>query len=217
MATLSAISQLGLNSNITLSGTAIVEAADSDPVWEVIGSAVDTDYVYSSTNSSSSNTADVLLNWPTDFDNPSTTSSLSVQLRYLLQTGTRVNSWDTLSATLVDSSGTALSNTVTVASSITTTTATNSATITITGLNTTAGSAVWQAAKLRVTIDITRSMGGDTLEKRVTAAQVTGTYDVLIVNYPIAGDNGTYALTGQAATILKTSILTADQGSYALT
>lgn len=36
-------------------------------------------------------------------------------------------------------------------------------------------------------------------------------------NYTITADYGTYAITGQSATILKTRILTAEQGSYSLT
>lgn len=200
MATLSAISQVGLNSDITHSGTAVVQNSDSDLVLEVIASANTGDYVYSSTNANSTNTADVPFNWPADFDNPSSATSLSVRLQYALQSGTRTNTWSSLEATLVDSGGSALSDTVTLATNITTTTPTNSSVVNFTGLNTTAGQSVWLGAQLRISITISKSMGGDTLEKQVFAAEVTGTYDaaVAVTGSMAATESGadTFAASG---------------------
>lgn len=162
--------ELGLSSN--LSGVAIT---GTEPVLELIASAADASYAHSGTNNASGTfTAEFDLdNMPNDFGNMDT---LSVQLRYLRAAGTLVNTWNSLDAQIIDSSNEALSNTVTVASNITTTTATNSSVITLTGLNTTANKTTWDNAKLRISWVITRNMGGDTIEKRVTAAQLTGTY-----------------------------------------
>jgi len=211
MATLSAISQKGLNSDVTLSGCLLQQNSDSDLVLETIAGANTGDYVFSNTNATGANTADIPFDWPVDFGNPSTATSLSVRLQYALQTGTRVNTWSSLQATLVDSGGSALSNTITLASNITTTTATNTSVVAFTGLNTTAGAAVWQAARLRITINITRSMGGDTLEKRVFAGELTGTYTLaaleLTQNARFNNSNTFYSATITAGAVTLTPSL----------
>lgn len=218
MTTLSAISQSGLNSAITLSGCSLQQNADNDPVLETIAGVSTGDYVFSSTNANSTNTADVPLAWPADFDNPSSATSLSVRLQYALQTGTRVNTWTSLEATLVDSGGSALSNTVSLATNITTTTPTNTSVVSFTGLNTTAGQSVWLGAQLRISISISKSMGGDTLEKQVFAGEVTGDYTPKVSqNLTLTGDPaGSYSLTGGSATLSKDKSLTGNAGTYSL-
>lgn len=196
MATLSAVSQKGLNSEISHSGTAVVQNSDSDLVLEVIASANTADYLYSSTNATSTNTADIPINWPGDFGGPTSATSLSVRMQYHWQTGTQTNAWTSLTAQLVDSGGTPLSNEVTLASGITTTTPTNSAVTTITGLDTGASGATWAGAKLRIGIVITKSMGGDSLEKRIVAAEITGDYQLPAVD---ATHTQTIAAFGQTA------------------
>lgn len=149
----------------------------SDPVLEVIGSTDDADYVYTTLNATSSAIARFALgNVPSDFGDMDT---LSIQLRYAWATGTQVNTWSTLAARVWDSTGTIpYTNERTVASGITTTTPTNSvvAGFTLTAEGLAATKAEWDAAIVYIYFYITKSMAGDTLQKRVYAAEITGTY-----------------------------------------
>ena len=160
--------ELGTYTDVNL--TTIV---GSDPVLEAIASADDADYLQAGlTNSTHTAVAQfTLANMPTDFD---VIETLSVQLRYAWETGTQVNSWNSLTAQVFESDGTtALTDAATLATDITTTDPTNSSVIEFTGVNTTAGKSVWDDAVVRISIDITKSMAGDTLGKRVFAAELT--------------------------------------------
>lgn len=165
---------LGTYSNV--SSTAI---QGSDPVLELIASTDDADYVYDATNLSHTGLANfTLADMPSDF---ATMATLSVRLRYAWQTGSQVNAWSTLTAQVFQSDGsTALANSATVASSITTTTPTNSSVVNFTGVNTTAGKSVWDGALVQIGFVIAKNKSGDTLQKRVLAAELTGTYNIAV-------------------------------------
>lgn len=176
MATLGAgsgITEKGTSSSIIFNGA----AASLDPPLELVSGYLDFSFVYTDVNASGTYTADVPFNFPSDFINPASATSLSVQLRYHAATAL-TNAWNSLTVQLYNDAVTvALSNVVTIASNITTLTPTNSAVIAFTGLNTSqTDPSVWQNARLRITWTITKSMGGDTSQKRVTAATITGTY-----------------------------------------
>jgi len=162
--------ELGVYTNV--SGTVKV---GTDPVLEVIASADDADYVYTSQNATGTYSARFEIDaFPSGLSNVDT---LSVQLRYRRAAGTQVNTWDSLRARVYKSDlTTALTNEATVASSITTTASTNSSVIAFTGVDTAATLADWNGAVLVVYWFITKSMGGDTLQKEVSAGELTGTY-----------------------------------------
>lgn len=164
---------LALGTYTNVSSTTIT---GSDPVLEVIASTDDADYVQDATNSSHTGTARfTLADMPSDFLSMAT---IAIKLRYAWQTGTQVNTWDTLAAQIVQSDGsTALTDSVTIASAITTTTLTNSSAVTLTNPDTSAAKSVWDGALVLIKFTITKSKSGDTLGKRVFAAEVTGTYN----------------------------------------
>lgn len=147
----------------------------TEPVLELIGSAVDTSYVYDATNSTHTGIAAMALgDVPGDFG---TMLTLAIQLRYRLGTSTANKTWDSLTAQVYQSDGTTpLTNAVTIATNITTTTATNSSVVSFTGVDTTSGAAVWNGALVFLRFSATRTKGGNTDDLRVTAAEVTGTY-----------------------------------------
>ena len=109
--------------------------------------------------------------------------TLAIVLRYGWGAGEQVNTWDTLAARVM-SGATVLAAAEsggtfeTVASTITTTTATNSSSIPFTYVDTSATKAQWNAAVVEIRITLSRVKGGDTLEKRVYEADLTGTYTV---------------------------------------
>lgn len=196
MASLGTIT-LGTFTNI--SSTAIIGV---EPVLEAIASANDTTHVFDNTNSTHTGVAQFALgNMPADF---ATILTVSIQLRYLAQAA-QTNTWTSLTAQIVQSDGsTALTNEVTVASSITTTTATNSSVITLTGPNTSADKATWDGALVLIRWNITRNKGGDTVQKRVTAAEVTGTYTpagITLTTVSGAGAVGSVGISGTAPTV----------------
>ena len=105
---------LGAYTNVSL--TAIT---GTPPVLQVIASASDSTHVQSTDNNTHTAEAQFALgDTPSDFGSMDT---LSVRLRYAWQTGTQVNTWNSLRAIVRDSGGTALTDEVTLASSITTT------------------------------------------------------------------------------------------------
>lgn len=175
---------LALGTFANVSSTAI---QGSDPVLEEIASTDDTDYVYDATNSTHTGTARFALeDMPADLGNVDT---LFCQLRYALATGVPSNLWDALRARVFKSDGTtALTNSLTIASTIVTTTITNSSVLQFTGVDTAATKADWNAAVVHVLFDITRVKGGDTLQKRVFAAELTGTYTIATgISQPLSG------------------------------
>lgn len=166
---------LTLGTYTNVSNTAI---QGSDPVLETIAGTDDNDWVYDATNSTHTGEASfALADTPSDFG---VMSTVSIRLRYAWQTGTQTNSWNNLNARIFKSDGTtALTALATVASSITTTTLTNSSVINFTGVDTAANKADWDGAVVRIYFDISKTKSGDTLQKRVYAAEVTGTYVTL--------------------------------------
>lgn len=182
----------GLSSNTALQG--------SNPVLEVIASTDDADYVYDATNSTHTGVGVFeLANMPSDFG---TMSTVSINLRYAWAAGTQVNDWLTLTAQIYKSDGTtALTNAVTIASSITTTTLTNSGAVALTGVDTAATKADWDGAYVFLRWSINKNKSGDTLRKNVYAAEVTGTYSQ---STQVSVGKGTVATTGFAPTTVTT-------------
>jgi hypothetical protein len=147
----------------------------TDPVLEAIATPDDADFVFSSLNATGTHVAVFDLgDMPADFAHMDT---LSVRLRYHKNAHSGVNTWNSLTAQIYQSDGTTqLCDERTIATTITTTTPTNSAATTLISVNTTADKAVWDGALLFLRFTITKSMGGDADEERVTAAELTGTY-----------------------------------------
>jgi hypothetical protein len=161
--------QSGLSSNTAITG--------AEPVLQAIGSANDSTDVHDTANTTHTGVAVFALeDMPGDFGN---VDSVSIQLRYALSAEPDLNSWDSLTAQIVESDGsTPLTDEVTIASDITTTTPTNSGAVELTNPNTGADEATWNAALVVLRFSITKAKGGDTIEERVFAAEVTGTYTV---------------------------------------
>jgi uncharacterized repeat protein (TIGR01451 family) len=112
--------------------------------------------------------------------------ALSIRLRYGLGSGTRINAWTALGARIVRAStGTVLAaaaangTMVTVASNIATTTPTNSPAISFPYVNKAATFQMWSEARLELNITVTKNGVGDSVQKRVYAGEVTGTYAAL--------------------------------------
>jgi len=117
-------------------------------------------------------------NFPTDLY---TMLTMSVQLRYSWASAFSNRTWDSLTARVISGSTILAASTSggayqTVASSITTTTPTNSSVVAFSYVNTTARRSVWESAVLEIQIITTRSGGGSTIERRIYAGQLTGTY-----------------------------------------
>jgi hypothetical protein len=149
----------------------------SDPVLEVIASADDADYIYDETNTTHESTGwvTVATTLPADL---ASVATLSIRLRYAWQAGTQVNTWNSISAQVLKSDGTTpLTDKVAVVSGgITTTTPTDSSVVAFTGVDTAATKAEWQAAQVRLFIDISKFKGGDTIRRCLFAGELTGTY-----------------------------------------
>jgi hypothetical protein len=154
----------------------------TDPVLEAIATPDDADFVFSALNATGTHVAVFDLgDMPADFDHMDT---LSVRLRYHKSAHSGVNTWNSLTAQIYQSDGTTqLCDERTIATTITTTTPTNSPATTLISVNTTADKTVWDGALLFLRFAITKSMGGDADEERVTAAELTGTY-----TQAVAGD-----------------------------
>jgi hypothetical protein len=152
-----------------------LNAPTGEPVLQVIASASDTSDVHDTANTTHTGVAVFELgNTPTDFGNMDT---LSVQVRYGWQSGSQVNAWSSLTVRIFQSDlTTPLTDSRTIASSITDVGGTNSDALEFTGVNTAAGKSAWDGALAVIQFGITKNMGGDALEERVFAAELTGTY-----------------------------------------
>lgn len=170
MATLPTLA-LGTGSNF--SSTA---ETGTPPVLEVIASADMADWVADTNNANHTGTADYALDdMPSDFGSMAT---LNINVRYGWQTGAQVNTWSSLDVQVFKSDGsTALTASRNIASSITTNDTTSGA-LAFTGVDTAASKADWDGAIVRLSWTISKSMAGDTLEERVFAAELTGTYNI---------------------------------------
>ncbi len=164
---------LALDTYTNVNDTAI---QGSNPVLEVIASTDDTDYVYDATNSTHTGIARfTIADMPSDF---SSMSTIDVRLRYAWQTGTQVNTWDALQARVMSSDGATAYTFANSPTAITTTTITNTSVLSLglTSSGSSASKADWDAALLEIRWGVTKLKSGDTLQKRVYAAELTGTY-----------------------------------------
>ena len=153
----------------------------SDPILESISGADDADFVFDNSNTSHTGVGTFDLgDVPDDFD---TILTVAIRLRYARAAIEDNNIWDALNVQIVESDGsTALTDdTEIVAGPIQNTTITNSSVITLTNPNQSATREDWEAALVLINFVIDRNKGGDTIEERVYAAEVTGTYTVKVV------------------------------------
>lgn len=150
---------------------------------ETIAGADDTDYAYDNNNNSGTTTlyqGYELNNMPSDFISMAT---LSVRLRYGWAGAFSNRTWDFLRVRITSGSkflaGGSLgtSSYLTIASSITATTPTNSSNISFVSLDTTATNSDWDAAVLEIQLISTRSGGGSSVQRRIYAAEISGTYN----------------------------------------
>jgi hypothetical protein len=147
------------------------------PILEIIALANDGDYVIDNTNSTHVSLCTFTLDdMPADFKFMQT---VSIRVRYVCAAA-MTNTWNAITARLLKSDGvTALSDSVTVVTGpITTTTATNSAVVAFTNVDTDATLADWNGALVELSYNITRNKSGDSISKRITAAEITGTYTI---------------------------------------
>jgi hypothetical protein len=141
----------------------------------------DTNWAHDASNSGGTSTQDQgyeVNTFPADLYGMLT---FTVQLRYGWAGTFSSRTWNSLSARIM-SGATVLAGSTsgggfeTVASSITTTTAVNSSVISFSYVNQTARRSTWESAVMEMRIDTTRSAGGSSVQRRVYAAQFTGTY-----------------------------------------
>lgn len=161
----------------TYTNVASTTKTGADPVLESIAAFNDGSYVSDAVNNTHVGAATFTLgNMPVDFRFMET---LSIRLRYLAA-GAQVNTWDGLLARVFKADGvTPLTNqSEVVAGPITTTTGTNSSVVALTGVDTAATAADWNGAIVLLEWSVLRNKGGDTVQKRVTAAELTGTYTI---------------------------------------
>ena len=185
---MASLGTLALGTFTNVSNTAIT---GTDPVLEVIGSTDDADFVRDTSNSD--HTGDcwfaVATTLPADLGNVDT---LSINLRYGLDTTKGTNDWLFLQARVFKSDGTtALTNLLTVVdggTGITATTPTNSGAVAFVGVDTAATKAEWQAAQVHIYFVINRDGGGDAVVERVYAAELTGTYTADTADELLAND-----------------------------
>ena len=152
------------------------ETSATAPLQE-IGSASDTSYIFEGNNQSFTSTAYLALeDLPADFD---TMDTLSVQYRRWADTVSKNKTLDSVSIQIFQSDrSTALTNasTETFSGGLSDTTPTNSSVLTMSGVNTTAHKSVWDAAVVAISFTVSRSMGGNQDEYRISAFELTGTY-----------------------------------------
>jgi hypothetical protein len=172
------VADLGTLELGTLADSPSVSLQGSEPVLEAIASADDADYVFDAANSTHTASARFSLgDTPADLGNVDT---ISIRLRYGLGAAPDNNTWDSLTAQIVESDGdTGLTDAVTVVSGpIEDTDPTNSSVVALTNPDTGASKATWDAARVKLGFNVTKNKGGDTIQKRVYAAEVTGTYTI---------------------------------------
>lgn len=107
--------------------------------------------------------------------------SVSIRLRYGWATTFSNRTWNSLSARIMSGSTVLAASTSggdfeTIASSITNTTPTNSSTVAFSYVNPNASLVEWSSAVVELRISTTRSAGGSSVQRRVYAATITGTY-----------------------------------------
>jgi hypothetical protein len=164
--------KLALGTFTNVNDTAIT---GTEPVLQLIADVDDNKNVHDTANTTHTGGARfALANMPADFVSMDT---LSVQLRYAWQSGTQVNAWTDLRAQVLKSDLiTLLTGNQPVTSSITTSAPTNSLVVAFEFVDTAATKEDWDGAIVEILFQITKSKGGDALEERVFAAELTGTY-----------------------------------------
>src|SRR3990167_1118984 len=187
-----ALGTFSIVSNTAITGT--------EPVLQVIASADDNTNVHDTSNTIHTGEASFTLgDVPADFGNIDT---VSVRLRYAWASGTQTNTWNSLRAQIVRSDGsTALTDEVIVASTITTATPTNSSVIPMTNPDTAANKTVWDGALVRIRFNISKVKGGDALEERVFAGEITGTYTASAISEADGSSAGTSTAAAAGAAI----------------
>jgi hypothetical protein len=168
------------------------------PVLQEIALAGDTSWVNDTANTTHTGIAQFTLeDVNSDLGNVDT---LFIRLRYANSGTPSLNTWNSLSARVLKSDGTTpLTNAVTVVSGpITTTTPTNSSLAQFTGVDTAASQADWNDAVVQISFAISKSMAGDTIEERVFAAELTGTYTVGAAEFNGTG-SASLAITASGA------------------
>jgi hypothetical protein len=169
------------------------DATNSDAVFSIIGTdpvlekftdpSPDADYLVDSTNTTHTATAYFAMgDTPSNFG---TMTTISAQLRFVKDVDGANKEWNGIQVQIFQSDrSTALTNPVWVAgdgnigTDIVGTTATTGSVTALTGVNTSADKTVWDAAVVAITYDVNRLKGGTTDEYRVTAAELTGTYEI---------------------------------------
>ena len=201
---------LALGAFTDVASTAITGA---EPVLQVIASADDAKHVHDTANTTHTGVASFALGeTPADLDNVDTAS---IRLRYGLSGEPDNNVWDSLTAQIVESDGsTPLTDEVTVVTGpIEDTSPTNSSVVALTNPNTGATKETWDAALVLIRFGVSKNKGGDAVEERVFAAEVTGTYTVAAVNVTVSPAAGSLIYTGAALSVAET--VTVPSGSLA--
>ena len=172
------------------------------PVLQSIATADDATNVHDTNNATHTGVAVFELgDTPTDFG---TMDTLSIRVRFAIQSGARVNTWDLLTGQVVAADGTTpLTAERTLAIDIINTTPTNTTVLAFSSLNTSADKATWDGALVILRFSVTRDMGGDALEERVLAAELTGTYSAGALEF-----TGTLSVTEAADGLAATGTFT---------
>ena len=143
---------------------------------QTIGAASDTSYIFEGSNSTGSTTAILALDdVPANFG---TMDTLSVQYRYLADQITANKTLDSITIQILESDlVTPLTgvDTLTFAGGLSSPTATNTAVRSLSSV-VLGDKATWDGAVVVIGFNVTRSMGGNEDEYRVSALELTGTY-----------------------------------------
>lgn len=172
--------------NIATTPSAWSTKANGD--MEVIASANDSTFGADNNNSGGTTSVDqgyLLNDTPSDFG---TMTTLSLQARYGWAAAFTNRTWTVFAARVVkDTGGTILAAADSGgtfqqinSANITSTTPVNSPTQAFSYVNTTATKTDWDDARVEMRITSVRSGGGSSVERRVYAAEVTGTYEIAV-------------------------------------
>jgi hypothetical protein len=189
------LNTLALGTFTDVGSTAITGA---EPVLQEVASASDTTNVHDTANTTHTGIAQFTLeDVNADLGNVDT---LFIRLRYALSATADLNVWNSLSARVFKSDGTTplTDSVVVVAGPITTTTPTNSSVVEFTGVDTAASKDDWNGAVVQISFAITKNKGGDAVEERVFAAELTGTYTVAVAGPNTGSATGGIAWVGSA-------------------
>jgi len=208
------VADLGTLALGTFTNVATTAITGAEPVLQVIASADDAKHVHDTANTTHTGVASFALGeTPGDLDNVDT---VSIRLRYGLSGAPDNNVWDSLTAQIVESDGsTPLTDEVTVVTgAIEDTSPTNSSVVALTNPNTGASKETWDAALVLIRFNISKNKGGDAVEERVFAAEVTGEYSVASQNVTVSPAAGSFVYAGAALSIAETVTVPAGSLAY---